>query len=112
MVKNKVLTPVLAGVLGLSIVGSGLGYYFVNKDSNDGKTEGGKAKLTQVADNINNTLGTAEKAIKGELDFAYNATATVSFGEGFTEQAVLAYSLFLLQLLQSRREATLQQMFR
>ena len=87
MVKNKVLTPVLAGVLGLSIVGSGLGYYFVNKDSNDGKTEGGKAKLTQVADNINNTLGTAEKAIKGELDFAYNATATVSFGEGFTEQA-------------------------
>lgn len=28
MVKNKVLTPVLAGVLGLSIVGSGLGYYF------------------------------------------------------------------------------------
>ena len=34
MVKNKVLTPVLAGVLGLSIVGSGLGYYFVNKDSN------------------------------------------------------------------------------
>ena len=33
MVKNKVLTPVLAGVLGLSIVGSGLGYYFVNKDS-------------------------------------------------------------------------------
>ena len=62
MVKNKVLTPVLAGVLGLSIVGSGLGYYFVNKDSNDGKTEGGKAKLTQVADNINNTLGTAEKA--------------------------------------------------
>ena len=87
MVKNKVLTPVLAGVLGLSIVGSGLGYYFVNKDSNDGKTEGGKAKITQVADNINNTLGTAEKAIKGELDFAYNATATVSFGEGFTEKA-------------------------
>ena len=90
MVKNKVLTPVLAGVLGLSIVGSGLGYYFVNKDSNDGKTEGGKAKLTQVADNINNTLGTAEKAIKGELDFAYNATATVSFGEGFTEKACVS----------------------
>ena len=87
MVKNKVLTPVLAGVLGLSIVGSGLGYYFVNKDSDDGKTEGGKAKLTQVADNVNNTLSTAEKAIKGELDFAYNATATVSFGEGFTEEA-------------------------
>ena len=87
MVKNKVLTPVLAGVLGLSIVGSGVGYYFVNKDSDSGKTEGGKAKLTQVADNINNTLDTAEKAIKGELDFAYNATATVSFGEGFTEEA-------------------------
>ena len=85
MVKNKVLTPVLAGVLGLSIVGSGLGYYFVNKDSNDGKTEGGKAKLTQVADNINNTLGTAEKAIKGELDLPQRNK--LSAWRGFTEKA-------------------------
>lgn len=89
MVKNKVLTPVLAGVLGLSIVGSGVGYYFVNKNSDNGNTEGGKAKLTQVADNINNTLGKAEKAVKGKLDFAYNANATVSFGEGFTKAAGL-----------------------
>ena len=47
MVKNKVLTPVLAGVLGLSIVGSGLGYYFVNKDSNDGKTATNAPKITK-----------------------------------------------------------------
>lgn len=106
------LTPVLAGVLGLSIVGSGLGYYFVNKDSNDGKTEGGKAKLTQVADNINNTLGTAEKAIKGELDFAYNATATVSFGEGFTEKSGVSLQPISVTTVTKQKEATLQQMFR
>ncbi len=87
MVKNSVLTPVLAGVLGLSIVGSGVAYYFTNQDSDGEKDEGGKAKISQVADNINNTLDNAEKAIKGELDFAYTANATLSFGEGFTEVA-------------------------
>ena len=92
MVKNKVLTPVLAGVLGLSIVGSGLGYYFVNKDSNDGKTEGGKAKLTQVADNINNTLGTAEKA-----NLILPTTQRLLFHSVRASQSrqVSAYSLFL-----------------
>ena len=33
MVKSKLLTPVLAGVLGVSIAGSALGYVLVNKDS-------------------------------------------------------------------------------
>ena len=95
MVKNKVLTPVLAGVLGLSIVGSGLGYYFVNKDSNDGKTEGGKAKLTQVADNINNTLGTAEKAIKANLILLTTQRLLFHSARASQRRQVSAYSLFL-----------------
>ena len=40
MVKKNVLTPVLAGVLGLSIVGSGVGYYMVNKDGGNGADKG------------------------------------------------------------------------
>lgn len=86
MVKNNILTPVLAGVLGLSIVGSGVGYYFVNKDADSAEAKNGKsAKISQVADNINETLDTAEKAIKGELDYAYDATVKVTMGAGFTE---------------------------
>ena len=81
MVKSKILTPVLAGVLGVAVLGSGVGYYFTKDDANDAKNG---SKLSQVADNLSNTLDTAEKAISGELDFAYSANATVSFGEGFT----------------------------
>lgn len=95
MVKNKVLTPVLAGVLGLSIVGSGLGYYFVNKDSNDGKTEGGKAKLTQVADNINNTLGTAERLSRANLISLTTQRLLFHSARASQSRQALAYSLFL-----------------
>ena len=57
MIKNKVLTPVLAGVLGVSVVGSGVGYYFVNKD---GATQNGptekmdslKVSMTQTEKNV------------------------------------------------------------
>ncbi|WP_294408303.1 hypothetical protein [uncultured Ruminococcus sp.] len=85
MVKTNILTPVLAGILGLSIVGSGVGYYFVNKNASAENEESGKVKLSQVADNINNTMDDAKKAINGELDFAYDASVKVTFGEGFKE---------------------------
>lgn len=85
MVKTNILTPVLAGVLGLSIVGSGLGYYFVNKNADESNSNKNNTKLSTVADNINNTLDNAEKAMKGELDFAYDGSVKVTFGEGFTE---------------------------
>lgn len=85
MVKTNILTPVLAGVLGLSIVGSGLGYYFVNKNADETNSNKQNTKLSTVADNINNTLDNAEKAMKGELDFAYDGSVKVTFGEGFTE---------------------------
>lgn len=85
MVKTNILTPVLAGVLGLSIVGSGLGYYFVNKNADESNSNKNNTKLSTVADNINNTLDNAEKAMKGELDFAYDGSVKVTFGDGFTE---------------------------
>ena len=45
MVKSKLLTPVLAGVLGVSIAGSALGYVLVNKDSD---SKSGKKSATDV----------------------------------------------------------------
>ena len=82
MVKSKILTPVLAGVLGVTVVGSGVGYYFTRNDSSNEIKNG--SKLSQVANNFNSTINNAEKALTGEIDFAYNADATVTFGEGFT----------------------------
>ena len=94
MVKNKVLTPVLAGVLGLSIVGSGLGYYFVNKDSNDGKTEGGKAKLTQVADNTT-LLARLKRLSRANLILLTTQRLLFHSVRASQSRQVSAYSLFL-----------------
>ena len=58
MVKKNVLTPVLAGVLGVTVAGSGVLYVLDNKD-------GGK---TSDKDNI--TTDTAVKAKAGETAFA------------------------------------------
>ena len=92
MVKSKLLTPVLAGVLGVSIAGSALGYVLVNKDSD---SKSGKKSATDVVspvekltDGFNAATTTevvenAEKALKGELDFSYDAKAAITFGEGF-----------------------------
>ncbi|MBR1562016.1 MAG: hypothetical protein IJ645_02285 [Ruminococcus sp.] len=92
MVKSKLLTPVLAGVLGVSVAGSALGYVLVNRDSD---SKSGKKSATDVVspvekltDGFNAATTTeavenAEKALKGELDFSYDAKATLSFGEGF-----------------------------
>ena len=92
MVKSKLLTPVLAGVLGVSVAGSAIGYVLVNKDSD---SKSGKKSATDVVspvekltDGFNAATTTeavenAEKALKGELDFSYDAKAAITFGEGF-----------------------------
>jgi hypothetical protein len=102
MVKTNILTPVLAAVLGVTVIGSGVGYYVLNKD---GVNQSNKSKngLGNVADNIGSTLDTAEKAIKGELDFSYNATATVSFGEGFTDVAGQSYQSLKLDTVTKQK---------
>lgn len=90
MVKNKVLTPVLAGVLGVSVVGSGIGYYLVNKDGGNNKSnqtmDSMKISLTQVGQNVNNSISDVEKAVKGELDYAYDSSVKISFGDAVNAQ--------------------------
>ncbi len=100
MVKSKLLTPILAGVLGVSVAGSAVGYVLVNKDSDkkdskktevvspvDKLKDGGALVPGFAGTNVTETLDTAEKAIKGELDFAYDANAKLTFGDAFKEMA-------------------------
>ncbi len=89
MIKNKVLTPVLAGVLGVSVVGSGVGYYLVNKDSDkavkpEQTMDTMKMSLTQVEQTMTDNVTDVEKAVKGELDYAYDSSLKITFGEGIT----------------------------
>ena len=97
MIKNKVLTPVLAGILGVSVVGSGVGYYLVNKDSDKGvkpeqTMDTMKLSLTQVEQNVNNSVQDVEKAVKGELDYAYDSSLKITFGDGMNVAGIKAKS--------------------
>lgn len=89
MVKTNILTPVLAAVLGVTVVGSGIGYVLVNKDGEEESKQ--VESKSDVAENISKTLENAEKAVKGELDFAYNSNVKVSFGEAFTKETGETY---------------------
>lgn len=85
MAKNSVLVPVLAGILGVAVVGSGIGYYVVsNNDSaevsdkeKDGekkdKKSGNSAVLSvdEVAKNIESQIDRAQKITNGELETGY-----------------------------------------
>ena len=92
MVKTKLLTPVLAGVLGVSVAGSAVGYVLVNKDSDSKSSKKSSTEVVspveKLTDGFNAATTTeavenAEKALKGELDFSYDAKAAITFGEGF-----------------------------
>jgi len=92
MVKKNVLTPVLAGVLGVAVVGSGVGYFVLNKnaDKNE-KTKSNSSvvvspKLSVMADNITNTLDRAAGIAKGEVDYAYEGSFNISFGPALTKE--------------------------
>jgi len=92
MVKKNVLTPVLAGVLGVAVVGSGVGYFVLNKnaDKNE-KTKSNSSvvvspKLSVMADNITNTLDRAASIAKGEVDYAYEGSFNISFGPALTKE--------------------------
>lgn len=103
MVKKSLLTPVLSGVLAVAVVGSGA-YYFVSNNSGSssddesssgsskkGKSSGGDKtvveKVEDVKDNVMEQIEQIEKAINGELDFAYNASLTLTPGDYITSQA-------------------------
>lgn len=80
MVKNKVLTPVLACVLGLSVVGSGVAYYALNKGSSE------QTLISKAAVSISNTADKAGNAFNGKIDYSYNSTAKISFGKDFNSE--------------------------
>lgn len=89
MLKKSILTPVLSGVLAVTVVGSGVLYYVDNKNSDDNKDkEKDKSSKTvsEVSDTVKKTLDTADKAIKGELDFSYSAKADFILGKGITDE--------------------------
>ncbi|MBQ6674968.1 MAG: hypothetical protein IJM75_02455 [Ruminococcus sp.] len=104
MLKKSILTPVLSGVLAVSVVGSGA-YYFVNQRSaekDDSSSESQEADIkkavdktadkvsdtvSEVKDSVSDQVDTIEKAMAGELDFSYNASLTFTPGEALTEQA-------------------------
>jgi hypothetical protein len=93
MVKKNVLTPVLAGVLGVAVVGSGVGYFVLNKnaDKENEKTKSNSTvvvspKLSVMAENISNTLDRAASIAKGDVDYAYEGSFNVSFGPALTKE--------------------------
>ena len=90
MLKKSFLTPVLSGVLAVTVAGSGVLYYFDKKDGDQDEKSNAKSDkrptLSQVADNVSDTLDLAEQAIKGELDFAYTAKAELIFGDELTKE--------------------------
>ncbi|MGN0622499.1 MAG: hypothetical protein ACI4JA_00945 [Oscillospiraceae bacterium] len=89
MLKKSFLTPVLSGVLAVSVVGSGVLYYVDNKNGSDKpapETNNDSKTISDVSDNVEKTIETAEKAIKGELDFAYSAKADFTLGKGLTDE--------------------------
>lgn len=97
MVKKNVLTPVLAGVLGVTVAGSGVLYVLDNKDGNKSSDKGtdtetsvkakaGETAFARVQDKVEATAEKVEKAFKGELDFAYNGKAEITFGPAVTKE--------------------------
>lgn len=87
MLKKSFLTPVLSGVLAVTVVGSGVLYYFDRSGEKDSANEkSSEKKISSVSDNIGETIDIASKALKGDLDFSYTADAELKFGEGFTNE--------------------------
>lgn len=118
MLKKSILTPVLSGVLAVTVVGSGA-YYFVNQKNadkddesssqsqdKDGKKKGSDSielkvsdeelqkgldkatdKIEVVKSSVADQVETVTKAVSGDLDFAYNASLTVTPGEMLTQEA-------------------------
>lgn len=85
MMKRSYLTPVLSGVLAVTVIGSGAAYYFeFVKDGGSADKDGGKNKggtsitVDEAAANIEKQLDKAQKIAKGEYDGAYKAEITYS----------------------------------
>lgn len=74
--KKSIMAALLAGVMTVSVVSTACG--------KEEKKETQKS-IKDITHSIAGTLEDAKKAMKGELDFAYNASASVSFGSALKD---------------------------
>ena len=91
MVKSSVLTPVLSGVLAVTVAGSGVLYVFDKKDKDKeaetkSKASESNSTFNRVKEKMVATADKVEKAINGELDFAYSGKVELEFGPAFTKE--------------------------
>jgi len=106
MVKSSVLTPILSGVLAVSVAGSGAFIAIDQMKKSDKASESNNKAIVHevkntavkhVEDKINAALDTAEQAIKGELDFAYDTNIEFEFGDAFTDELGTSVKPFTLK---------------
>lgn len=71
--KKSLMSALLAGVMALSVVTTGCG-------KNDEEKNKSEKSVKEITHSISDTIEQAEKAIKGELEFAYDANLNVTFG--------------------------------
>ena len=88
MLKTNILTPVLSGVLAVTVAGSGVLYVLDKKDKNETSDSNGKVTVaSKVSDSISAAASNVQKAVKGESESGYSCSAVLDFGEVFTEKA-------------------------
>lgn len=88
MLKTNLLTPVLSGVLAVTVAGSGVLYVLDRNDKNETvetSVTDENTVLAKVSDRISGAAASVEKAVKGESESGYTLTADLTFGEVFTE---------------------------
>lgn len=92
MKKRRILASVLAALTALTVTACG-SVDSSTKDTNDEKTNvlredenDVKDAVKKVGDRVEDTGKTISAALSGELDFAYAGTATLTFGEGLTDE--------------------------
>ncbi len=88
MLKSNILTPVLSGVLAVTVAGSGVLYVLDKKDSSKTSTDNkSDTVLAKVSDKINAAAEKIDKTVKGETDTGYSLNAELSFGDFVTKQS-------------------------
>lgn len=92
MMKRSYLTPILSGVLAVTVVGSGAAYYFEfvkdggsGDDAKSGKGSNTQMTVGQAADDIEQQLDKARQIANGDYTGAYKAEITYTPGAGITD---------------------------
>lgn len=89
MEKKRILAGFLAGMMALSVTACGKTDDDEEKAEKVSKSDSNniESALQEAEDRVQSTADTVDKAIKGELDFAYAGSAKVEFGSFVTKEA-------------------------